>query len=133
MFVIGLYELYSLANDTSIVDELYQAVVSGLLYYQLNYDSTLWSLPYSVHETYDAVPLTPTITGEGNLGTSLYNSLNYLTALNCIASLADYRNDTQTSNQARLMLNRSTKSILKNLKVIYLIVYTITFYISRYS
>jgi hypothetical protein len=115
MFVIGLYELYSLANDTSIVDELYQAVVSGLLYYQLNYDSTLWSLPYSVHETYDAVPLTPTITGEGNLGTSLYNSLNYLTALNCIASLADYKNDTQTSNQARLMLNRSTKSILKNL------------------
>jgi hypothetical protein len=115
MFVIGLYELYALANDTAIVNELYHAVILGLSYYEANYDSTPWHLPYQVHETYDAVPLSPTVTGEGNLGTSLYNSLNYLTALNCIAALADFMNDQASASQARVMLNRSTNSILENL------------------
>ena len=115
MFVIGLYELFALANDTAIVAELYPAVTGGLAYYAKFYDSTDWSLPYQVHETYDAVPLTPSITGEGNLGTSLYNSVNYLTALNCIAALADFERDGATAAQARAMLARATASVVRHL------------------
>ena len=61
------------------------------------------------------MPLSPTVTGEGNLGTSLYNSVNYLTALNCIAALADSMGDPASASQARAMLNRSTLSIINNL------------------
>jgi hypothetical protein len=115
MFAIGVYELFLLANDTAIVAELYPALLGGLAYYAKNYDATPWHLPYQVHETYDAVPLTPAITGEGNLGTSLYNSVNYLTALNCIAALADFQRDAATAAQARAMLARATASVMRNL------------------
>ena len=115
MFLVGLYELYALANDTALAAELYPAVVAGLDFYAKSFNSTAWGLPYQVHETYDAVPLSPTITGEGNLGTSLYNSLNYLTALNCVARLADAQGDAASAAQARALLARATASVERNL------------------
>jgi hypothetical protein len=116
MFMVGTYELFALANDTAFVDEVYEsAILPALGYYKATYDSTPWHLPYQVHETYDAVPLTPTITGEGNLGTSLYNCLNYLTALNCMLRLAQYRDDNATAAEVAAMLARATASVERNL------------------
>ena len=37
----------------------------GSSYYVKNYAASAWHTPYKVHETYDAVPETRNITGEG--------------------------------------------------------------------
>lgn len=104
MVMVGVYELYALHNDTGIVDELYPSLVAAFQYYRRRYNATAWQLPYEVHETYDAVPESATVRGEGNYGVSLYNSVNYLTGLHCMREMARYRGDASTVQQAGALI-----------------------------
>lgn len=61
------------------------------------------------------VPESPTITGEGNLGTSLFNALQYMTGLRCMAALAAFMGDSDTEATARDLLSRAAVAIQENL------------------
>jgi hypothetical protein len=72
MFFVGVYEHVLLNNDTALLAELYNTTIKRAFgYYAKLYNSSDWNLPYMAHETYDAVPEEPGITGEGNHGYSL--------------------------------------------------------------
>ena len=89
----------------------YPNLLKAFGYYRNTYNVTSWQLPFKVHETYDAVPQTPSARGEGNHGYSLYNAVNYLVGLRCMAAFAELMDDTATLAQAQDMLQRASASI----------------------
>eukprot|EP00936_MAST-01D_sp_MAST-1D-sp1_P001493 g1493.t1 len=112
MFMVGVYELYALANDTALVDDLYErALLPAFGYYVRVYNASLWHVPFKAHETYDAVKESSSITGEGNQGASLYNALNYLCGLYCMRGFAAHRGDTATEASAAAMIALVQQSI----------------------
>ena len=111
MIMVGVYELYMMANDTSLVEELYPNLLKAFGYYKGNYNTSQWHLPYIVHETYDAVKETPAITGEGNNGYSFYNAVNYLAGLSCMIEFATLKGDKATEAEARNMLGLAQASL----------------------
>ena len=105
MFMVGVYELFMMANDTALVDALYDtALLPAFRYYVSVYNATAWHVPYMAHETYDAVPESSTITGEGNTGSSLYNAVNYLAGLHCMRDFAAHRADAPTEAASVAMI-----------------------------
>jgi len=115
MVMVGVYEAFMMRNDTALLDLLYPNLLAAFGYYRKRYNATQWQLPYQVHETYDAVPESATITGEGNLGVSLYNAVNYLTGLHCMRGFARYRQDALTAVQAGQLIATVQASIERNL------------------
>jgi hypothetical protein len=111
MVMVGVYEHYIMNNDTALVAELYPSLIKAFSVYVASYNTSAWHLPYIVHETYDAVKESATITGEGNNGYSLYNAVNYLTGLRCMAALARSRSDLSTAAAADRMFVLASESI----------------------
>ena len=100
MVMIAAYEQLIFRNDSALVAQVYPALLKAFGYYTAVFNATPWALPFRVHETYDAVAESASITGEGNLGTSLFNALEYVTGLLCMAGLADSPGDAATAGAA---------------------------------
>jgi hypothetical protein len=115
MIMIAAYEQLIFRNDSALVAQVYPALLKAFGYYAAVFNTTPWALPYRVHETYDAVAESASITGEGNLGTSLFNALEYLTGLLCMAGLADSQGDAATARAARAQAQLAQASIQRNL------------------
>ena len=115
MVLIAAYEQLIFRNDSALVAQVYPALQRAFGYYVRVFNSTPWALPYKVHETYDAVAESASITGEGNLGTSLFNALQYVTGLLCMAGLADSQGDAATAGAARAQARLAQASIQRNL------------------
>jgi len=96
-------EHYVMNNDTALVRALYPSLLRAFKHYVAFYNTTAWLLPYKAHETYDAVPQSPTQRGGGNRGYSLYNAVNYLGGLRCMEAFAEAVMDIGTAAQARQM------------------------------
>lgn len=57
MVLVAAYEQLALANDTELITSLYPSLLRGFSYYIAHFNTSAWSLPYEVHETYDAVSI----------------------------------------------------------------------------
>ena len=62
---------FALANDTSLITQIWPKLLKAFGFYKKYYDTAPWAIPFTTHETYDAVKESPSITGEGNYGSSL--------------------------------------------------------------
>jgi hypothetical protein len=114
MVMVATYEQYVMNNDTALVDLMYPKLLLAFGYYVKTYQASAWHTPYKVHETYDAVPETAEITGEGNRGSSLYNAVNYLCGLHCMLGFAQYKHDDATAQQVESMIAQVKESIQQN-------------------
>ncbi len=104
MVLVAAYEQLTLRNDSALVAAIYPALRRAFGFYAAAYNASQpWGLPSRVHETYDAVAEAAGVTGEGNAGISLFNALQYLTGLGCMAGLADSVGDGGTAGAARAM------------------------------
>jgi hypothetical protein len=90
---------------------MYPHLLLAFGYYVEHYQGSAWHTPYKVHETYDAVPETAKITGEGNRGSSLYNAVNYLCGLHCMLGFARYKHDDAIVQQVESMIKIVRESI----------------------
>jgi len=138
MVLVAAYEQLALANDTELITSLYPSLLRGFSYYIAHFNTSAWSLPYEVHETYDAVsallpryvcvsfhyldsflfpvPESSTITGEGNLGTSLFNALQYLTGIHCMLQIAGFMQEPMRRWQPlKICFEVATLAIEENL------------------
>lgn len=68
MVMVGVYEFFMMKNDTALLDAVYPSLQLAFSFYVKQYNATRWHLPFKAHETYDAVPQSPTQLGEGNNG-----------------------------------------------------------------
>ena len=114
MILVAVAEALLLRNDTTLVTQIYPRLLLSFEYYITNYNSTPWHLPFRVHESYDAVKIAENITGEGNWGTSLFNALQYVNALNCMREIAEFSGDDITVNAAAALIVTATTSIQSN-------------------
>lgn len=55
MVLVAAYEQLALANNSAVAAAVYPALLRGFGYYVAHFNTSAWSLPYEVHETYDAV------------------------------------------------------------------------------
>ena len=115
MMLVTAYEHLMMANASALIDEIYPQLVRGLGYYTARYNTSRYHLPYQVHETYDAVAESAGVLGEGNLGTSLFNSLQYYTALLSMRELARHQADHATVRDVDGMLRAANASIQTHL------------------
>jgi hypothetical protein len=72
MVMIAAHEQYMMANQTELIDTIYPLLLKSFGYYKKYYDSSPWVVPYTAHETYDALKESANITGEGTVGYSMY-------------------------------------------------------------
>ena len=114
MMLIAAHEQYALANDTALITAIYPKLMKAFGFYQKYYDTAPWSVPFLTHETYDAVKESATVTGEGNLGSSLYNAVNYLLGLHIVRELAGAQSDAATVKAAQGMIAKVQSSIQRN-------------------
>jgi glycogen debranching enzyme len=114
MVLIAAHEQYSLANDTAVIAQIWPKLLKAFGFFKTYYDTAPWSVPYTTHETYDAVKESSTVTGEGNLGSSLYNAVNYLLGLHIIRELAGSQGDSTTEVESQAMIERVRQSIQLN-------------------
>ena len=114
MVLIAAHEQFMMANETELIHAIYPKLLRSFGFYKRMYDTTSWHVPYTVHETYDAVKESATITGEGNLGSSLYNAVNYLLGLHIMREFAEFEKDATTVAEADAMIARVQESIQVN-------------------
>jgi hypothetical protein len=111
MLLIAAHEQFAQANDTALIAQVWPSLTKAFGFYKQFYDTSPWAVPFTTHETYDAVHESASITGEGNYGSSLYNAVNYLLGLHIIRELAGHQADAVTAAEAGAMIVRVQKSI----------------------